>query len=284
MTLLEFQLLRMMGLIVLGCQSPTEPVATGGDLSVETLAKPHKHATGSIEFLRPANKGNQSTDKLTFAEFDVHEARDNQPASGNFYYRVYSLDTILHREIKVVVTEVFIDEGQNKGWFVGTVVSDTKGCGGNGQGGHDSGCSDSDGGCSGDDSGGHTDACTGHDSGHDSGCSGDDGEDHTDGCGGSSGGSGGSSNNNGNPTSGKNCRIGQILAVKIHDVDSPGMNGDGITWKWFDPDDPKVPHVEDLNLDNAGCGGSNGGSGESNDGWPHLCKKTIIGGNLVLHY
>jgi len=39
----------------------------------------------------------------------------------------------------------------------------------------------------------------------------------------------------GNPTSGKNCRIGQILAVKIHDVDSPGMNEDGITWKWFDP-------------------------------------------------
>jgi len=64
----------------------------------------------------------------------------------------------------VNVTSVLIDETQNKGWFVGAVVSDTKGCGGNGQGGHDSGCSDSEGGCSGDDSGGHTDACTGHDS------------------------------------------------------------------------------------------------------------------------
>jgi len=268
MTLLKISFIILMGLIVLGCQSPSEPVVTVGDLSVETLAKAHKHATGSIEFLRPANKGNQSTDKLTFAEFDVHEARNHQEATGNFYFRVFSLDTILHREIVVDVTAVLIDETQNKGWFVGTVVSDTKGCEGNGQGGHNSGCNDSEGGCEGDDSGGHTDACTGHDTGHDSGCSGDDGEDHTDGCGGSSGGSGGSSQGNGNAVSGKNCRIGQVLAVKIHDVNSPGMNGDGITWKWFDPDDAKL---ESVNFDDV-------------NGWPHLCKKERIGGNLALHY
>jgi hypothetical protein len=119
-------------------------------------------------------------------------------------------------------------------------------------------------GCEGDESGDHIDGCTGHDTGHDSGCSGDDGETHESGCEGSEGQVG----NGGGGTNGKNCRIGQILAVKVHDVGTPGSNGDGITWKWFDPDDPKVANLNSSNVES----------------WPHLCKKTIVQGNLVVHY
>jgi len=40
---------------------------------------------------------------------------------------------------------------------------------------------------------------------------------------------------------------------------------DGITWKWFDAADDRLPTLDDL------------------DTWPHLCRKTILGGNLVIH-
>lgn len=268
MKLLSKFIIGVVGLTLLRCQLPPEPVASG-DFSNETLAKPHKHITGSIEFLRPGNKGNQNTDKLTFAEFEAHEASNVSPIKGNFYFRVYSVDTVLHREIVADVNYVLVDELQNKGWFLATVISDTKGCGGNGLGGHDSGCSSS-GGCEGDDNGDHTDGCTGQDSGHDSGCAGDDGEEHSDGCAGSSGSpSGGTTHGNGgNAISGKNCRIGQVLAVKVHDVGSPGTNGDGITWKWFDQADSRVSNLYSGNVES----------------WPHLCKKTILSGNLALHY
>ena len=53
--------------------------------------------------------------------------------------------------------------------------------------------------------------------------------------------------------------------MKMHDGGTPGTNGDGITWKWFDPEADWVPTIENV------------------EEWPHLCKKTIIGGNLVVH-
>lgn len=51
----------------------------------------------------------------------------------------------------------------------------------------------------------------------------------------------------------------------MHDGGTPGTAGDGITWKWFAGDDPALPQTTDL------------GS------WPHLCKKTILAGNLMIH-
>jgi len=65
--------------------------------------------------------------------------------------------------------------------------------------------------------------------------------------------------------SGKNCRLGQIIALKVHDVGTPGRNGDGITWKWFSPEAMNVMSTDNI------------------ESWPHLCKKTIIGGNIVVH-
>jgi hypothetical protein len=136
MKLLRILVIVMVGLAILGCQTPSEPVGPG-DFSAETMAKQDKHIiTGSIEFLRPANSGNPNTDKLTFAEFDAHKQSKTSPVKGNFYFRVFSLDTVLHREIVAEVYDVFVDELQNKGWFLANVISDTKGCGGNGQGGH----------------------------------------------------------------------------------------------------------------------------------------------------
>ena len=79
------------------------------------------------------------------------------------------------------------------------------------------------------------------------------------------GGPGGSDSEKGNPLSGKNCRLGQIIAVKLHDGGTPGTNGDGITWKWFNPESPGTPAIDNC------------------DEWPHLCKKTILAGNLVIH-
>ena len=58
--------------------------------------------------------------------------------------------------------------------------------------------------------------------------------------------------------------------VKVHDKATPGAgeNGDGITWKWFAPGDEKLVGIQSQ-IDV-----------EPKKG---LCKKTIIGGNLVVH-
>ena len=176
-----------------------------------------------------------------------------------------------------------LDCGKKKAMVVAMVISDTKGCAGNGGSGHDDSCGGStddpsshDGGCSDDhtDDGGHeTDegGCSDDhtdDDGHETdegGCS----DDHTDdgGCSGSDSGSdshGGSPGgaDKGNPLSGKNCRTGQIIALKTHDGGSPGKSNDKISWKWFAPED--APDISILS------------------GY-HLCQKEIIGGNIVVH-
>jgi len=263
------------------------------------------------------DNGNKPEEMLAFAGFEGFEVTDRKPVKGTFVYQVMKPDLTAHREIKAILTGVVFGEekGKLKAWMVGEVISDTKGCAGDGHGGHDSGCEGGscgghdpgghDGGCSGDDGTDHTDGgCT--DSDHtDGGCSNPDHSDadhtdggctdtdhtdggctdtdhtdggctdtdHTDGgcsgsdnTGGSSGdhGSGGDSGM-GNELKGKNCRIGQIIAVKGHDGGTPGINGDGITWKWFSSNGSFVPDIDNLTE------------------WPHLCKKTIIGGNLVIH-
>jgi hypothetical protein len=313
--------------------------------------------TGGVEFDWMGGKGmgttmgNQPEDLLAFAEFEAFLPTDIWPVKGSFTYRVLNTDLIPHRVITAEVTGVFIGDelkpnGQLKetAWIVGKVISDTKGCAGNGQGGHDPGCQG--GTCSGHDIGGHDEGCSGSDGGdhtdggcsgtdhtdggcsgsgtsgggmggsdsgtsgggctdttheegcsgehetgdsgdtggggctdstHEEGCSGDHGSGdsgdmggggctdstHEEGCSGDhgSGGSGGM----GNEVKGKNCRIGQIIAVKCHDGATPGADGDGITWKWFSPTGTFVPSIDNK------------------DEWPHLCKKTILEGNIMLH-
>lgn len=239
-------------------------------------------ATGSVEFLwkggdKGSDMGNKPENLLAFFTFDAHERINPALPMGEILYQVKWPDLTLHREIKAVVTGVKVIG--SKAWFVGVVVSDSKGCSGNSGGGHDSDCSDSSGGC-GDETDGHDGGCS--DSGTDEGGCSDGGTDEggcTDGgtdeggcTDGGSGGMGGESDmgggspggSMGNPLSGKKCRIGQLIAVKVHDVGTPGIN-DGLTWKWFSPEAAFVPTVLNLNE------------------WPHLCKKVIVEGNLVVH-
>jgi hypothetical protein len=96
--------------------------------------------------------------------------------------------------------------------------------------------------------------CT-HDETDEGGCS--DSDDHA----GTTG-----SDGKGNPLSGKNCRIGQILALKTHDIGTPGISNDRITWKWFDPGN--YPTTQEMSVEPAIV---------------HLCKKEIIEGNVVIH-
>ncbi|HYX08920.1 MAG TPA: hypothetical protein VE912_19455 [Bacteroidales bacterium] len=228
----------------------------------QVLNQGHQNAiaTGSVEVLwkgggKGKDMGNQPDSIRAFFEFNAHEGNSHNAAKGNIYFRVTNPDLTPHREIMAEITGVQIIG--EKAWFVAVVVSDSKGCGGNDQGGHESGCSGSDnheGGMDGVDP--HDGGCT--DSGSDEGgCS--DGEEHD-----SEEGGGSPGGDMGNPASGKNCRIGQVIAVKVHDAGTPGIY-DGITWKWFNPDASLIPSIDNI------------------DNWPHLCKKTIIGGNLVVH-
>lgn len=253
------------GLILISCNNPIEPEKIS---EISHIAKINAKATGTVEVMRMANKGNGNpNDKIMRADFTAHEEHNGQDDHGTFIFSVLKTDSTVHRTVTIDLDWVYVDENTSKAWFKGIVISDTKGCTGTGSGGHDEGCEGS--GCSGDINGDHTEGCTGHDSGHDSGCSGDDGETHDEGCEGS-GGQGGQGGNGGGGANGKSCRLGQVLVVKVHDVGTPGINGDGITWKWFDPLDERVV---DNKLESIPV-----------DSWPHLCKKTILEGNLVVHY
>lgn len=263
------------------------------DLKKSLKVKPHTPsiATGSVEIawkggLKGGTMGNKPENLMAFFEFNAHEASAYKEAKGEIIYTVMKMDTTLHREIRAEVFDILIDTDECKAWFIGQVVSDTKGCDGGMSDGHDSGCSDTDhtdeGGCSDTD---HTDegGCSdtdhtdeggcGDDTSHDGGCSHDETDDGG-GCSGETGeeghstdmgpdSSGGSTK--GNPLSGKNCRIGQLIVVKVHDRGTPGTAGDGLTWKWFSPEGSFIPNTDNI------------------PEWPHLCKKTILGGNLVVH-
>jgi len=78
---------------------------------------------------------------------------------------------------------------------------------------------------------------------------------------------------------GKESRVGQVVVVKVHDRSSPGdpadedTPGDGITWKWYLLDSWAWKTAEEQGEPLLGV----------IEEWPHLCKKEIIGGNVVVH-
>jgi len=256
-------------------------------LGIQGLVKIKPMATGSVEFVwngggKAGEMGKKPEDLRAFFSFNAQEEYSGKPAKGEIIYQVKYPDLTLHREIIAQVFGVTVID--SKAWFVAIVTSDTKGCQGDGAGGHAGSCSgsgnsDEGGGC-GEETDGHDGGCS--DSGSDEGgCSvggteeggcadggtdegGCSGSGSGEGGSGSSGGSGSMGGSMGNPLSGKNCRLGQIIAVKVHDVGSPGLN-DGLTWKWFSPAGAFVPSIENKDL------------------WPHLCKKIIVGGNIVVH-
>jgi hypothetical protein len=266
--------------------------------------------SGTIDMVWPGGKGMNAPDDDRFAQASLAAfpgVEPGRPGSGNFAYRVITSsppedcggchedppaaveqhpfvdDGMLHREIGVRIYYVDIHEEEGAVRFLGTVVSDTKPCGGTGQGG--GGCShDDDGGCSHDDGTDHDDGGCSHDDGtdhDDGGCSHDDGTDHDDGgCShddGSTGGHGepGGSGGSGSHPNGSDCRIGQVVLGWAYDAGKSRTESDRISWKWFYPDAPKV-----LQVDAAIA--SDGHVAE--DLWPcKLCEKEIIGGNLKLH-
>ena len=290
----------------------TSAASSGDLLQLAGAPAAQPKATGLVEVVWPGGMGRvipPGEEKLAFADFNAFPATTAQPVRGTFIYRVLNADSTPHREITAAVTDAVVDVGQDKAWFAGLVISDVKicsggscdgddgcshddgGCGDDGShddggcsdGGSDGGCSDgshddggctdggSDGGCS---DGSHDDGgCS--DGGSDGGCS--DGSHDDGGCtdGGSDGGcsdgghddggcaGGGSDGGHGGPGGipGKDPRVGQVVLVKVHDVGTPGTDGDGIAWKWLAPGT-----VLDLWLEPK-----------------QMCKKEIIGGNLVVH-
>lgn len=223
--------------------------------------------TGSVEVAwkgeeKSSEMGSQPENLRAFFQFNAHEATGNIPAKGDVTFTVTDEFQTLHREITATVQDVKIDPVSHKAWFLAVVVSDTKDCnigsGNEGGEGHDSGCSggdESEGGCA--DETNHDGGCA-HDSTDDGGCA--DGGDDDGGCSGFDSGSMGNGEK-GNPLSGKNCRIGQLVFVKIHDQSTPGSIADGIAWKWFASSTTFNMEQEPKSL----------------------CKKKIIAGNVVIH-
>ena len=333
--LLLFAIVLLSGGLLQNCtESMTEPVDSGR--TALTLQKPgdiigKDMATGTVEIVwKGGNGGNPEVEpKLAFAEITAHAAYGDQLVKGEFIYQVMSVDLIPKREIIAEVHKVFVQAPNT--WAVAKVISDSKGCSGDGEtaeghsadcpgsitggpdSGHDEGCGgEDDGGCSGDDhSGGDTggsgggcgddtggtDGGCGEDHTDGSDCGGDHtdgtvtgettvdggteggcGEDHTDGdtdggCSGDDTGGPGGSGGSGDKPKGNSCRYAQRVFIMVYDGGEPGTNGDAIAWKWFYKDSSNKPtfpgptHPDPVSVLEA---------------W-HLCAKTIIGGNLLVH-
>jgi len=267
-------------------------------------------ATGTVEIIWPGGRGREippGEEKLAFAEITIFDATDASPARGRFVYRVLNADSTLHREIVAEIADAVVEFDAaavaSKAWAIGLVVSHVKTCSGSGacdghDGGEEGGCSGDTGGCSGEDDTTHDGGgCSGGGdmgggdvgggcSGEEGGCTGGGGDmgggdmgggdmgggdmgagcgsgGETDGCSGDghTGGVGG--------VPGNEPRIGQIVAIKLHDRGTPAFtddgddsNDDGVTWKWFLAE--TAPTIDTY------------------ASWSHLCKKTIIGGNLTV--
>lgn len=231
-------------------EAPADPAALAvGDQ--EGAPARGNHATGEVVLLWNGNAASPGADstRVAVVRFAVHEADARHPARGTFVFSVQDADGSVHREVTATADGVVVDPVEDRVWMTGVVTADSKGCGGGPGGGHDEGCTGDDGGCADE-----------HDDGHDGGCAGDHEEGGCTDGGHDDGGMGG-----GPGATGRTCRVGQAIALKAHDAGSPGALADGITWKWFLADSANRPSIDDLAA------------------WPHLCRKTITGGNLVVH-
>lgn len=267
-SLLSYVILLILLMTIGSCENMTvEPDHLKSETLSSDLSNMNKsnainlQATGGVEIVWTAKGNNPFSLQKALFEFNANAPFKDKPAKGEVALTIIDSLQNIHREIHAEVFDCYVDPLQSKAWFVAVVVSDSKECstdpeGNHGEPGegeeveHDGGCSHDDtleegGGCGEDDSSTE----------HGDGCS-DLGEEHD----GSEGGMG-----PGNALSGKNCRIGQLIAIKVHDNGTPGINGDGLTWKWFSSD-----------------GQFASGVGNTEE-WPHLCKKTIVGGNIVVH-
>ncbi len=233
---------------------------------------PGLKATGSVQVFWESGGQKKETDdgvktRQAFFQFDAHEEISNRDPKGEIILQVFEDELVLHREIKAIVQDVFIDADENKAWFTGIVYYDSKSLEDEHSDHDDGGCSHDDGEeCSHEDGEDEAGGCDGGCTDDEGGCSHDDGEEGDDGCThddeeSCEGGSGGSSGK----LSGKLPRVGQIIAVKVHDGGTPGAGNDGITWRWYSSEGAFVPDA-----------------GNHSD-WPHLCKKTIVEGNLIVH-
>lgn len=215
------------------------------DMAIDLRADQQYKVTGDVEILWNGSNGNQPDDmgnnRRAFASLVAFAPNGSKGPKGNFTFEVRE-DTMLHRQIKADVFAAVVHPEAGKAWLLALVIYDSKVCGDQGgSGDHEDGdeCDHEDG-----ESCDHEDDEGG---GHDGGCSGEE------------------SDHGGGHLSGQECRLGQIVAVKVHDVDTPGSLGDAISWKWFSADAPNLPDID------------------MTDQWPHLCKKTILEGNLVVH-
>jgi hypothetical protein len=238
-------------------QAAAEPIAPSGTDAEAYGATNAMKATGTVDVEWRGGMGSpEPTGALKTAQVEVVIFTGDRVNQGEFFYRVFTPDGVLHREVRAVMQSSRI--AGNSAIGCALVVSDDKfGGGGGGGGGCGGGCGGDEGGCD-----GHDDSCSDDEGGdtHDDSCSGEEG-----GCTHETGGEtmSASSMSGEMGASGKN-RLGQYVVVKLTDNGTPGPGYDQLAWHWFAP-----AYGATLDV-------TNGYSG-------HLCWKTILGGNLMIH-
>lgn len=183
--------------------------------------------------------------KLAYTDIAWFDAYKKKGDRGQFHYLVYSADGTLHREIVAEVPAEHDGTGVVIDGATAYFVGEVTYDSKGSAGGHDGG------------------------TGGEPGMPGEgEHEEEEGGCSGSheDEGSGGPAH-----PPGSTSRVGQIVAVIVNDAGTPGANGDTLTWSWFadpSPEHPTYrppPSIDDL------------------EGWPELCEKPILEGNLVVH-
>ena len=215
-------------------------------------------ATGEVEVTYVANPGGHNDNdqgnataegKTRFATvvFDAHEPSRNKEAKGSIEITIKNEFGEVKRILKANVYAALVFPDQMEARFLATVYSDERIDGGHSENHTDSGDDHTGGAGS---SGGYGNG--GPDNGgHDDGTHDDD--EHGGGC------------NSGDEDHGNQSRVGNVIAVKVYDGGSPGLDNDTMHWRWHMGNNPNEPSVEGP------------------QGWGEMCDKTIIAGNLVVH-
>ena len=223
-------------------------------------------ATGDVEVTFMSNPGGQhgnnhqgampTEGQIRFADvvFDAHAATPSKEAKGDIMITIKDEFGLIKREIKAVVYNVDIDPANPEAWILALVTSDERHDGDHAEqaalfsimAGSGNGQMNGQNG-NGSHQGGPNDDGTHQD---DDGTHTDD--DHDSGC------------NSDDGTHGSNSRVGKTVGLAVYDGGTPGTNGDELRWKWY------KEYVPDAAATNHGELGN-------------MCKKEIIGGNLVVH-